>query len=43
MAPEDIAEVALFLVSDAARALQGSFVLADQGVSSAMTPPASAD
>jgi 3-oxoacyl-[acyl-carrier protein] reductase len=43
MAPEDIAEVALFLVSDEARALHGSFVLADQGVSSAMTPPASAD
>jgi 3-oxoacyl-[acyl-carrier protein] reductase len=39
--PDDIAQVALFLVSDAARALQGSFVLADQGISSAMLPPAS--
>lgn len=39
--PRDIAEVALFLVSDAGRALQGSFVLADQGISSAMLPPAS--
>ena len=39
--PDEIASVALFLVSDAARALQGSFVLADQGVSSAMMPPAS--
>lgn len=43
MEPEDVAEVALFLVSDAARALHGSFVLADQGVSSAMTPPANPD
>jgi len=41
MEPGDIAEVALFLVSDAARALHGSFVLADQGISSAMLPPAS--
>lgn len=41
MEPDDIAQVALFLVSDAARALQGSFVLADQGISSAMLPPAS--
>jgi NAD(P)-dependent dehydrogenase (short-subunit alcohol dehydrogenase family) len=39
--PDDIAAVVLFLASDAARALQGSFVLADQGVSSAMIPPAS--
>jgi len=39
--PDDIAQVALFLVSDAARALHGSYVLADQGISSAMTPPAS--
>jgi len=39
--PDDIAEVALFLVSDAARALHGSYVLADQGISSAMLPPAS--
>jgi len=41
MEPGDIADVALFLVSDAARALHGSFVLADQGISSAMLPPAS--
>jgi len=41
MEPDDIAQVALFLCSDAARALQGSFVLADQGISSAMLPPAS--
>ena len=41
MEPDDIAQVALFLVSDAARALHGSYVLADQGISSAMTPPAS--
>jgi 3-oxoacyl-[acyl-carrier protein] reductase len=40
MEPDDIAQVALFLVSDAARALHGSYVLADQGVSSAMLPPA---
>jgi 3-oxoacyl-[acyl-carrier protein] reductase len=41
MEPDDIAQVVLFLVSDAARALQGSYVLADQGISSAMLPPAS--
>ena len=41
MEPDDIAQIALFLCSDAARALQGSFVLADQGISSAMVPPAS--
>jgi 3-oxoacyl-[acyl-carrier protein] reductase len=41
MEPDDIAQVALFLCSDAARALQGAFVLADQGISSAMLPPAS--
>nr|WP_047169036.1 SDR family oxidoreductase [Sphingomonas sp. Y57] len=41
MEPDDIAELALFLASDAARALHGSFVLADQGISSAMLPPAS--
>lgn len=41
MMPDDIAQVVLFLVSDAARALQGSFVLADQGISSGMLPPAS--
>ncbi|MGH6614594.1 SDR family NAD(P)-dependent oxidoreductase [Sphingomonas sp.] len=41
MEPDDIAQVVLFLVSDAARALQGSFLLADQGISSAMLPPAS--
>lgn len=41
MMPDDIAEVILFLVSDAARALQGTFVLADQGISSGMLPPAS--
>lgn len=39
--PDDIAQVALFLVSDAARAIHGSYVLADQGISSAMLPPAS--
>ncbi|WP_454648708.1 SDR family NAD(P)-dependent oxidoreductase [Bradyrhizobium liaoningense] len=41
MDPEDIAQVALFLASDAARALHGAYVLADQGISSAMVPPAS--
>jgi 3-oxoacyl-[acyl-carrier protein] reductase len=39
MEPDDIAEVVLFLVSDASRALQGSFLLADQGVTAAMMPP----
>jgi 3-oxoacyl-[acyl-carrier protein] reductase len=39
MEPEDIAQIVLFLVSDASRALQGAFVLADQGVTAAMTPP----
>ena len=39
MDPSDIAEVILFLVSDAARGLQGSLVLADQGISSAMPAP----
>ncbi len=39
MEPDDIAELVLFLVSDASRALQGSFVLADQGVTAAMMPP----
>lgn len=37
--PEDIAEVVLFLASDAARALQGSLVVADQGFCGAMRPP----
>ena len=40
MEPDDIAQVVLFLVSDAARALHGAFVLADQGISAAMMPPA---
>jgi NAD(P)-dependent dehydrogenase (short-subunit alcohol dehydrogenase family) len=31
--PEDIAQIALFLVSDVARAMHGSFVLADEGYS----------
>ncbi|QGZ93761.1 SDR family NAD(P)-dependent oxidoreductase [Terricaulis silvestris] len=39
MEPEDIAQVVLFLCSDAARALQGSLVLADQGFSAAMAAP----
>ena len=39
MDPSDIAEVVLFLASDAARGLQGSLVLADQGISSAMPAP----
>ena len=39
MDPSDIAEVIAFLVSDAARGLQGSLVLADQGISSAMPVP----
>ena len=39
MEPGDIAELVLFLVSDASRALQGSFLLADQGVTAAMMPP----
>jgi 3-oxoacyl-[acyl-carrier protein] reductase len=42
MDPTDIADVILFLVSDEARGLQGSFVLADQGVSSTMKQPAAA-
>lgn len=37
--PHDIAEVVLFLASDAARALHGSYVLADQGFSGCMSPP----
>jgi len=37
--PSDIAELALYLCSDQARALHGSLVLADQGSSSAMLPP----
>ncbi len=39
MEPDDIAQVILFLVSDASRALQGSFVLADQGVCSTIPAP----
>ena len=39
MEPEDIAQVVLFLASDAARGLQGSLVVADQGFSGAMRPP----
>jgi len=39
MEPSDIADVILYLASDAARALQGSLVLADQGISSAMAAP----
>ncbi len=39
MEPEDIAQVVLFLVSDASRALQGAFVVADQGFTGAMLPP----
>lgn len=39
MEPDDIAQVVLFLCSDAARALQGSLVLADQGFSAAMAAP----
>ena len=39
MEPEDIAQIALFLVSDASRAVQGAFVLADQGFTAAMLPP----
>jgi NAD(P)-dependent dehydrogenase (short-subunit alcohol dehydrogenase family) len=42
MDPTDIADVILFLVSDQGRGMQGSFVLADQGVSSTMKPPAAA-
>lgn len=42
MEPADIANVVLFLVSDAARALHGSFVLADQGATSGMMPPSAA-
>jgi NAD(P)-dependent dehydrogenase (short-subunit alcohol dehydrogenase family) len=39
MDPDDIAQVVLFLASDAARGLQGSLVVADQGFSAAMRPP----
>jgi 3-oxoacyl-[acyl-carrier protein] reductase len=39
MEPEDIAQIVLFLVSDASRAVQGAFVLADQGFTAAMMPP----
>ena len=39
MEPEDIAQIALFLVSDASRAMQGAFLLADQGFTAAMMPP----
>jgi 3-oxoacyl-[acyl-carrier protein] reductase len=40
LAPEDIAEVILFLTSDAGRALHGAFVLADQAISAVMPAPA---
>lgn len=36
MEPEDIAEVILFLLSDAARAIQGACIVADQGFSAAL-------
>jgi NAD(P)-dependent dehydrogenase (short-subunit alcohol dehydrogenase family) len=36
MEPEDIAAVVVFLLSDAARAIQGACVVADQGLSAAM-------
>jgi NAD(P)-dependent dehydrogenase (short-subunit alcohol dehydrogenase family) len=39
MEPDDIAQVVLFLASDAARGLQGSLVVADQGFSGAMPRP----
>jgi 3-oxoacyl-[acyl-carrier protein] reductase len=39
MEPNDIAQVVLFLASDAARGLQGSLVVADQGFSGAMPRP----
>jgi 3-oxoacyl-[acyl-carrier protein] reductase len=39
MEPEDIAQIVLFLVSDASRAVQGAFILADQGFTAAMMPP----
>jgi 3-oxoacyl-[acyl-carrier protein] reductase len=42
MEPEDIADVIGFLVSDQARGLQGTMIVADQGFSSAMKPPAQA-
>lgn len=38
MEPEDIANAALFLVSDQARAFHGACLLADQGISAAMPP-----
>jgi len=39
MEPSDIAEVVLFLASDAARGLQGSLIVADQGVSATIPVP----
>lgn len=36
MEPDDIAAVVLFLLSDAARAIQGTCIVADQGLSAAM-------
>jgi 3-oxoacyl-[acyl-carrier protein] reductase len=36
MEPEDIAEIVVFLMSDAARAIQGACIVADQGLSAAM-------
>jgi 3-oxoacyl-[acyl-carrier protein] reductase len=39
MVPSDIAEVILYLTSDAARALQGATLLADQGISATMPLP----
>lgn len=39
--PEDIASIVLFLLSDAARAIQGACIVADQGLSAAMPPLAS--
>ncbi len=38
--PHDIAQVILFAASDASRAMQGSFLLADDGVTSSIRPPA---
>jgi 3-oxoacyl-[acyl-carrier protein] reductase len=38
MEPGDIADVVLFLISDAARAFHGACLVADQGVTAAMLP-----
>ncbi|MDX2235339.1 MAG: SDR family oxidoreductase [Hyphomonadaceae bacterium] len=39
MAAEDIAEIVLFLLSDAAKSIHGATIIADQGITAAMRAP----